>query len=107
MNDDKISKSVKAQCDKVRLFVASQLPAIAERFASAALDEESPSVAHAKFILELLALQPPAPAEKKTKSDESSEDPDAGERSGTQALFDRLGEMMVESEDEPFATTLP
>jgi len=111
MTDEKTSK-VKSACDDVKLRIANKLPEIADACISKAIGDKKtstdPSVPHAKFLLELLLLQPVA-AEKKTKAadEKPEESQETEEPSLSRVLLDTLKELMVENGMEAKAAALP
>lgn len=111
MNEEKTSK-VKSVCDELRLRIANKLPEIADACISKAIGDKAkdkdPSLPHAKFLLELLLLQPVGADKKTNAADDKPEDPQEPEEpSLSRVLLDTLKELMVENGMEAKAAALP
>ncbi len=101
MNEENVTRKVKQFCDEARLAAAGHLSAIVQVFAEKATEKANPSVNHAKFLLEMLLLEPKTEKKLKAAAEETDEPPkkDDDDPDLAQVLLDTLRSLQVEPEE--------
>jgi hypothetical protein len=86
--NDELIQSTRTLCEQARHLAASNLSAIIEAFASKASGEDV-SIPHAKFLMDLLTMEPKLAVEKAEQNAKSADEPSA-EASPVQSPFNKF-----------------